>query len=279
MIRYNIPIWRTRQAESAGVVPVTSATAVRWSGSRTANRPSAASLGAAMLLHLTAGGFLLTFVHLPTTPTVLDDQVVALVFAPVPHAEPPPVPTVAAVTPGVPPEPPAPPEAPVLAANPPSAPEAASPTEAPPLPAIPPPPPAINRLATPPVPPPPHPPRQPPPKLRSAKPSRTATAASSPPPPAAPTREAAPPATPSAAPATAGENAAARAAPPAPIASDWQHSVFGWLAAHKTYPDEARRRGEEGRVTLRNASLPPFPAEMPQEQLTVTVQIRYRLSD
>jgi hypothetical protein len=30
---------------------------------------------------------------------------------------------------------------------------------------------------------------------------------------------------------------------------------------------------------LRNASLPPFPAEMPQEQLTVTVQIRYRLSD
>jgi protein TonB len=264
-----------------------------------------------MLLHLTAGGFLLTFVHLPTTPTVLDDQVVALVFAPVPHAEPPPVPTVAAVTPGVPPEPPAPPEAPVLAANPPSAPEAASPTEAPPLPAIPPPPPAINRLATPPVPPPPHPPRQPPPKLRSAKPSRTATAASSPPPPAAPTREAAPPATPSAAPATAGENAAARAAPPAPIASDWQHSVFGWLAAHKTYPDEARRRGEEGRVTLRftidrlgkvlavklvggsgsprlddaaqamlrNASLPPFPAEMPQEQLTVTVQIRYRLSD
>ncbi len=96
-----------------------------------------------------------------------------------------------------------------------------------------------------------------------------------------------------------------------PIASDWQHALFGWLAAHKTYPDAARRRGEQGRVLLRftvdrsghvldvvllngsgsprldhaaqailrAASLPPFPAAMPQDRVTVTVQIKYRLTD
>jgi protein TonB len=69
---------------------------------------------------------------------------------------------------------------------------------------------------------------------------------------------------------------------PAPIGADWQHELSGWLAAHKTYPDEARRRGEQGGVAqaiLRNASLPPFPATMPQEQITVTMQIKYRLTD
>jgi protein TonB len=98
---------------------------------------------------------------------------------------------------------------------------------------------------------------------------------------------------------------------PAPIAADWQHELGGWLAAHKTYPDEARRRGEQGGVVLRftvdrsgkvldvklvsssfsprlddaaqailrNASLPPFPATMPQERITVTMQIKYRLTD
>ncbi len=113
------------------------------------------------------------------------------------------------------------------------------------------------------------------------------------------------------APANPLANSAASAARPARIAADWQHSVLGWLAAHKTYPDEARRRGEEGRVVLRftvdrlgkvlgvelvsgsgsprlddaaqamlhNASLPPFPAEMPQDRVTATVQIRYRLTN
>lgn len=92
---------------------------------------------------------------------------------------------------------------------------------------------------------------------------------------------------------------------------DWQHALFGWLASHKTYPEEARRRGEEGRAVLRftvdrtgrvlavelvtgtgsrllddaaramlrGGALPPFPASMPQPQVTVTVQIRYRLTD
>jgi protein TonB len=82
-----------------------------------------------------------------------------------------------------------------------------------------------------------------------------------------------------------------------------------WLQANKTYPEEARRRGEDGRATvrftvsrdgrlldfqllsgtgsaildaaverlLRRARVPPFPADMDQEQVTVTLQIRYTL--
>jgi len=266
-----------------------------------------------MLLHLAAGVFSLTLVHLPAPPTALEDQAVALVFepaAPAPRAVPPPVPTPSAVTPGVPPEPPAPPEAPVLAAVTPSPPEPPSPTEAPPPPAVPPPPPAANALA-PPVPVPPHLARQPPPRPLPAKPLRTATAAPSRTAPAAPTGAAAQEA-PSAEPSKAGEDTAPpRAAQPAPITADWQRALGSWLAAHKTYPDEARRRGEEGRVVLhftvdrsgkvlgvalasgsgwprlddaaqamlRGASLPAFPTEMGQERVTVTVQIRYRLTD
>jgi len=131
------------------------------------------------------------------------------------------------------------------------------------------------------------------------------------PPPSAPTQETSPPA---AAPATQPDAAATRAAPAAPqtpIAADWQRELSGWLAAHKTYPDAARQRGEQGPVVLRftvdrsgkvlevtlvsgsgssrlddaalamlrNASLPPFPATMPQERVTATVQIRYHLTD
>jgi periplasmic protein TonB len=87
--------------------------------------------------------------------------------------------------------------------------------------------------------------------------------------------------------------------------------LAGWLAAHKTYPEEARRRGNQGSVTLRfsvdrsgrvvdvvvvgsagasvldaaaenmlhGAMLPPFTAEMPQDKVTVTVRIRYTLAD
>jgi protein TonB len=97
----------------------------------------------------------------------------------------------------------------------------------------------------------------------------------------------------------------------APIAGEWQRLLATWLAAHKSYPDEAHRRGTEGSVVLRftvdrsgrvldvvlvrsagssvldaaaeamvrNAALPPFTTGMPQETVTVTVQIRYALSD
>jgi protein TonB len=102
----------------------------------------------------------------------------------------------------------------------------------------------------------------------------------------------------------------------APVASvapvvdpGWQASVFGWLASRKTYPDEARRRGEEGRVAirftvdrsgrvldtaivspsgsalldeaamtlLRGAAMPAFPASMTQARITITTTLRYSL--
>jgi len=321
MIRYNILLWRVRQAELASGAPIVGEAATRRSSPHPATRPSAASLATAMLLHLAAAWLLLNYVRVPPAPAALDDRAVALVFAPgpAPHAVPPPVPTVAAVTPAPPPEPPAPPQAPDLAAIPPTPPDTPSPTEAPPppdaptpsetspLPSIPPPSPAISVL----VPRAPSPPHQPAPKPQPATPPRTAAAASSRPPPTAPAHET-PPLT--AAPAPAPDTiapATAPTAPPAPIATDWQRELSGWLAAHKTYPDAARQRGEQGPVVLRftvdrsgkvlevtlvsgsgsprlddaaqamlrNASLPPFPAAMPQERVTATVQIRYRLTD
>jgi periplasmic protein TonB len=95
----------------------------------------------------------------------------------------------------------------------------------------------------------------------------------------------------------------------AAISPGWQSVLGAWLQAHKTYPDEARRRGDQGRATvrftvdhdgrvltlqilsstgstildaavehlLRDARLPPFPPGMDQAQVTVTLQIRYAL--
>jgi periplasmic protein TonB len=89
----------------------------------------------------------------------------------------------------------------------------------------------------------------------------------------------------------------------------WQASVSGLLATRKTYPEEARRRGEEGRVVvrftvdrsgrvvdaaivsasgstlldeaalglLRQAALPAFPATMTQARITITTSMRYSL--
>jgi periplasmic protein TonB len=89
----------------------------------------------------------------------------------------------------------------------------------------------------------------------------------------------------------------------------WTASVLGWLASRKTYPEEARRRGDEGNVSvrftvdrsgrvveaaiisasgsalldeaalglLRQAVFPPFPADMPQPRITITTTMRYSL--
>jgi protein TonB len=97
----------------------------------------------------------------------------------------------------------------------------------------------------------------------------------------------------------------------APIANDWRRELASWFAAHKTYPDEARRSGTEGNLVLRftadrsgrvldvvvvrsagsalldaaaiamvrNATLPPFTAGMSQDRVTVTVQIHYALTE
>jgi len=101
-------------------------------------------------------------------------------------------------------------------------------------------------------------------------------------------------------------------APPAAaqlISPAWQRALAAWLADHKAYPDAARRRGEQGDVTLRftversgqvtdvtvvkssgsprldaaatamlrGASVPPFDAAMTEPRITATVPIRYRL--
>jgi protein TonB len=87
-------------------------------------------------------------------------------------------------------------------------------------------------------------------------------------------------------------------------------AVGAWLAAHKIYPEEARRRGEEGRLAIRftmdrsgqvtavevvrgsgsalldgaaltmlkDARLPPLPEATRQPTITVTVQIRFALA-
>ena len=89
----------------------------------------------------------------------------------------------------------------------------------------------------------------------------------------------------------------------------WQSQVASWLASHKTYPEAARRRGEEGRVAirftvdrsgqvletevaessgserldaatvalLRGASLPAFPASMARDRVTIVTSLRYTL--
>jgi protein TonB len=98
-------------------------------------------------------------------------------------------------------------------------------------------------------------------------------------------------------------------APVVPISRGWQNALGAWLQTHKTYPEEARRRGEQGRATVRftvardgrvlnvklvsgtgsmlldqaverllqGAQLPPFSPDMDQAQVTVTLQIRYAL--
>ena len=102
----------------------------------------------------------------------------------------------------------------------------------------------------------------------------------------------------------------APAAPaPAEISAAWRNALLSWLQANRTYPDGARRRGEEGTAVIRftvdrggrvsdlilvrgsGSSLldeaamqqvrgrqaPAFPASMTQEVTTVTVPIRYKL--
>jgi protein TonB len=120
--------------------------------------------------------------------------------------------------------------------------------------------------------------------------------------PASPNTPAAPPSKPSPAPAEA---------PPAPVGDGWRQALSAWLAAHKTYPEAARRTGAEGAVTLRftvnrsghvldvvlvrsadspvldaaaeamlrGATLPSFPPGMPQDSITATVQVRYTLTN
>ena len=57
------------------------------------------------------------------------------------------------------------------------------------------------------------------------------------------------------APAAPAESASSAPAPaaaaPATVAPEWNALLAAWLAANRRYPDEARRRSEEGEVTVR----------------------------
>jgi periplasmic protein TonB len=114
--------------------------------------------------------------------------------------------------------------------------------------------------------------------------------------------------------APAREAALASARVPAPTPSTavtpgYEALLGEWLNAHKRYPESARERGEEGRAVLhfaversgrvteyavvkssgyadldagleelmRGASLPPFPADMPQSSVSVSVTIHFSL--
>jgi protein TonB len=97
--------------------------------------------------------------------------------------------------------------------------------------------------------------------------------------------------------------------PPAPPSRSWQAQLSAWLQAHKTYPQAARERRQEGAPTIRftvardgrvlavslvqssgspmldaaatgllqGAQLPAFPPEMSQQEVTVEVSIRYTM--
>lgn len=152
-------------------------------------------------------------------------------------------------------------------------------------------------LPLPPPPPPPSPPR------KRLPPAREQVKESAPAPPQ--------PASPSPAPEAVTPTPAPAEASPPQISASWRQALAAWLASHKVYPEEARRRGEEGNVTLRftvepsgqvvnvavvhgsgsarldaaaeamlrNAALPPFDPTMRQAPVTATVQIRYALEN
>lgn len=306
MLRYNIPLLESRDAERLFGAPVTAAGAMRWPGAGRGKRPPMTAIGAAMLLHVAACLLALAYVRVPQPPPP-EEQAITLVF------EPPAAPPAAAPESAPPPaetEPPAPPD---VVTEPPPLPEAvAPPPEPPPPPLEPQSPPPIEATPAPAEPPPPPPVLQPEAKPREPSkpvPPPVAHKPMSRPKPAAPARVTEAPAD------TAAEaSPAARPTQPAavtPIPADWQHSLAAWLAAHKTYPELARQRGVEGSVALRftadrsgrvlsvsvvrsagspvldaaaeamvrDATLPPFPAGMPQQTATVTVAIRYALTN
>ena len=239
----------------------------------------------------------------PPLPEPIAKGGIEVVFEP-----PPPKPEAAAPAETAPPPPepepepvPPPPEPPVVAAEPP-------PPEPPP-PEPPPPQPEAPVTAS--EPPPPPPPQKPvvkkvpkPVPRRQELPQPTQTYFPSLPPqlPAAPA--------PSAPPQTAMAATPVPAPVPSPEASAGYRALLSaWLESHKRYPDAARQRGEEGRAVLRfsvdrsgrvldfavtsssgypdldqsveemmrSATLPPFPAGMPQREMQVSVTIRFSL--
>jgi protein TonB len=271
-----------------------------------AARTQPVALAISALAHVVAACVLLVWLQSPVPPPAVE-QTVELTFEPPAEPAPQPSPeTQPAETPNQPAEPAA--VAPALPQEP------APPAQEPPSEPAPAPAPAPVPIA----PPPPIQPEEPP-KLPPKPPTVEPDERPSPPPPPPRPRSRpvarpapatpAPPNTPVAPPS--GSSPAPTEAPPAPVSDVWRQALSAWLAAHKTYPEAARRTGAEGAVTLRftvsrsghvldvalvrsagspvldaaaeamlrSATLPSFPAGMPQDSITATVQIRYTLTN
>ena len=291
MLWYNIKQFRSRTGPAPPAIacpPPRAAFRERALPDVTRRAPVHRPLAGSVVLHalLFVAALLLASDH--TLPIAEEPAAFALVFqqsappaaAPAPPAPPPPVEPQPAPAPTPTPQPPTPaPQPPVL----PEAPTSPPPEEQqPPLPLPPPAPP-----------PPPEPARRAPPPRPMVRPM----------PAAAPPRSAPAPAANPAPPV-----AATTSAQPT-ISPNWQGALAAWLEAHKTYPERARRRGEQGRGSvrftvdrsgqvldvaivsstgspilddaiermLRGAHVPALPANMDEAQVTVTVQIRYAL--
>jgi protein TonB len=301
MEQYNISGFRSRDDPKAilGQPPLGSSGTPRLRVPANDRRAAVhMSLAGSIAVHAAIAILFTWFAGRLPPPRMPESDVVTLVYqpaaaepaqAPAPR-DPNPIPEPVATP--APPEPPPPPEP-----EPPAEPEPIPPppppvplTEPPPTPEMPvpePPPPPVQRPA---------PPR---PHAISPEPHPARKVAAAPPPPAA--QATAPPSA-----------ATAQPAAPSPlnvIGPGWQSALGAWLQAHKTYPEEARRHGDQGRATvrftvdrdgrvlevqllsgtgsqlldeaveklLRGGHLPPFPAGMDQAQVTVTLQIRYTL--
>jgi periplasmic protein TonB len=224
------------------------------------------------------------------TPKVDLSNAISVVFAPPP---PPPAPT-----------PPAP-QPPPVAVQPPPPPQV---VEQPPPPAVQPPAPPAAQAEIPP-PPPPKPERKPEPKPRPLPLPRPQPEQQAQPPQQAipqPMQQ-----LPLPLPSQSPQVASIPSPPPSPtISPDYRTVIGSWLATHKRYPEGARERGEEGRAVLRfrvgrdgrvldaavvsssgfadldaavvammqGAVLPPFPPNMTEPEIEVSVQIRFGLS-
>lgn len=148
-------------------------------------------------------------------------------------------------------------------------------------------------------------------KPMAKKPPKTVQHREEPPPPNQASLPSVPtPPAPAAPPQTASAATPVPAPVPSPEASAGYRALLSaWLESHKRYPDASRQRGEEGNAVLRfevdrgghvieyavtkssgypdldasveemmrSATLPPFPAGMPQPRMEVSVTIRFSL--
>ncbi len=283
MVRYNIPFWGARQPScDSSVVPLVGAVGSSWGPLSRQRKHWPAALAGTALVHLLGVVPALVLISNVVPPTPPAEPAVEMVFA-----EPAmPRPELASAPPKQPS--PAPPQEPptiqpVEAAPPP--PSEASPPPVRPTPQVP----AVS--PKPPIPAPASAPSPPEPQMASA-PAEELEPLPLPPPPAPPPPPRQRPATarrvvaspPVRAPAVSAPASASAAAAPVPepspparpavfVSSAWKQALAAWLAEHKAYPEEARRRGIEGSVTLH------FSVDRSGRVTEVAVTARVRLAD